>query len=124
VVGTRLDSVVVQRDLRFDAPVIAFEIMQVRSYTQASETWLGVRSVASGEVIQPLLGPLDASGLELSYLDAQETPTSVPAEVRVILATLPLLSDHPVPTLGSLGPRSRVRDSAAVRLTLQSPAGP
>jgi len=124
VVGTQLDSVVVQRDLHFDAPVIAFEIMQVRSYPQASETWLGVRSVSSSEVIQPLLGPLEASGLELSYLDAHETPTSVPAEVRTILAALPLLSEHPVHTHGSLGPRSRIRDSAVVRLTLQSTAGP
>jgi len=123
MVGTILDSALVQRDLRFDAPVIAFEIMQVRSYSQASETWLGVRSVSSGEVIQPLLGPLDASGLRLSYLDAHEAPTDAPGEVRTILATLPLVSEQSVYAHGSQGPRSRIRDSAAVRLTLQSSAG-
>jgi hypothetical protein len=123
MVGTILDSALVQRDFRFDAPVIAFEIMQVKSYPQGSETWLGVRSVSSGEVIQPLLGPLDASGLRLNYLDAHEAPTNVPAEVRTILATLPLVSEQPVHAHGFQGPRSRIRDSAAIRLTLQATAG-
>jgi len=123
-VGTSLDSALVQRALRFDAPVIAFEIMQVRSYTSASETWLGVRSVSSGEVIQPLLGPLESSGLSLRFLNAQDAPTTLPAEVRTILATLPLVSEHQVHAHGAQGPRSVLRDSAAVRFTLQSTAGP
>ncbi len=123
VVGTRLDSAIVQSDVRFDAPVIAFEIMQVRSYLQASQTWLGVRSVSAGEVIQPLLGPLDASGLRLTYLDARGASTNLPGDVRAILAALSLVSGHPVYGHGALGPRSPLRDSVVVRLTLRSGSG-
>jgi hypothetical protein len=124
VVATRLDSAIVQGDVRFDAPVIAFEIMQVRSYMQASQTWLGARSVSGGEVIQPLLGPLDTSGLRLTYLDANGATTNLPGEVRVILSALSLVSDKSVHGHGAQGPRSPVRDSVVVRLTLRSGSGP
>jgi len=124
VVATRLDSAIVQGDVRFDAPVIAFEIMQVRSYVQASETWLGARSVSAGEVIQPLLGPLDVSGLRLTYLDANGASTNLPGEVRGIISALSLVSDHPVHGHGAQGQRSPLRDSVVVRLTLRPGSGP
>ena len=43
-------------------PVRLFEIMQIKLYQSQGNYWLGARSVSAGEVIQPVLGPLDTNG--------------------------------------------------------------
>jgi prepilin-type N-terminal cleavage/methylation domain-containing protein len=70
-------------------PVRLFEVMELRYYRAEGKSWLGMRSVSRGEVIQPVVGPLaDSSaalrGLTLAYLDRSDAPTALMTEVRSI----------------------------------------
>ncbi len=57
--------------LKAGTPVRITEVMELRLYESEGRSWLGARSVSSGEAIQPLVGPLTAgSGFRLEYLDA------------------------------------------------------
>jgi prepilin-type N-terminal cleavage/methylation domain-containing protein len=60
------------------------EIMELRLYQSESKWWLGMRSVTSGEVIQPLAGPLASDGLRLQYLDRTGGSTMDLSAVRSI----------------------------------------
>ncbi len=64
------------------AAFVIYEIMEVRGYQSGGEWWLGLRSVSSGEVIQPAMGPLAANGLSLRVLDAAGAPASPPPAAR------------------------------------------
>ncbi|MEP7227656.1 MAG: prepilin-type N-terminal cleavage/methylation domain-containing protein [Gemmatimonadales bacterium] len=58
-------------------PVRITELMELRLYQSEGKSWLGARSVASGEAIQPLVGPLSArDGFRLEYLDPSGAPTA------------------------------------------------
>jgi len=65
-------------------PVRTGEIMELRLYQSESKWWLGMRSVTSGEVIQPLAGPLASDGLRLQYLDRTGGSTMDLSAVRSI----------------------------------------
>lgn len=65
-------------------PVRIGEIMELRLYQSESKWWLGMRSVTSGEVIQPLAGPLASDGLRLQYLDRNGRSTLDLSAVRSI----------------------------------------
>ena len=65
-------------------PVRIGEIMELRLYQSESKWWLGMRSVTSGEVIQPLAGPLASDGLRLQYLDRNGASTMDLSAVRSI----------------------------------------
>jgi len=65
-------------------PVRTGEIMELRLYQSESKWWLGMRSVTSGEVIQPLAGPLARDGLRLQYLDRTGGSTMDLSAVRSI----------------------------------------
>ena len=52
-------------------PARISEIMELRLYRSEAMSWLGLRSVASGEPIQPVAGPLSDHGFELEYLDRE-----------------------------------------------------
>jgi hypothetical protein len=70
-------------------PVRIFEIMELQYYRQAGASWLGLRSVSRGEVIQPFIGPLaDSSGgrrgFTLGYLDQADDPAAVMSAVRTV----------------------------------------
>jgi prepilin-type N-terminal cleavage/methylation domain-containing protein len=67
-------------------PVRIFEIMEIQQYAQDGKSWLGMRSVSRGEVIQPLLGPL--AEFTLRYLDRADVPTSVPSDMRSVTVEL------------------------------------
>jgi prepilin-type N-terminal cleavage/methylation domain-containing protein len=70
-------------------PVRIYEIMELRLYRSEGKSWLGMRSVSSGETIQPLAGPLaDADGLRFDYFDKRGLPTSVVTQVKSIGVTL------------------------------------
>jgi prepilin-type N-terminal cleavage/methylation domain-containing protein len=70
-------------------PIRVFERMELALYQSDGESWLGLKSVSAGEVIQPLFGPLaDRDGLQLAYFDAAGRPTSVPTDVGGIAVTL------------------------------------
>ena len=71
------------------SPVRLSEVMQLRYYESSGQSWLGMRSVSTGEVITPVAGPLADStsggrGLTLLYRDAGDALTTVPAAVRAI----------------------------------------
>jgi hypothetical protein len=87
--GTTIDPVLAAADsIRLDAPVRTFEVMQLRLYRAAPAWWLGARSVSGGEIIQPVLGPLDPGGLRLAYFDSTGGPASQANSVRGIRVTL------------------------------------
>lgn len=67
-------------------PVRIFEVMEIQLYPQGGESWLGMRSVSRGEVIQPVAGPL--AGFTLAYLNRNDDVTADRNEVRTISLTL------------------------------------
>ena len=83
------------------SPIRLAEVMQVRYYQSGGQSWLGMRSVSTGEVITPFAGPFaDSSagvrGLTLRYLDAAEGPTLVPPAVRAIEIALLGVTGQPI----------------------------
>jgi hypothetical protein len=63
--------------LEAGTPVRIAEVMELRLYVSEGRSWLGARSVSTGEAIQPLVGPLtNGGGFRLEYLDAAGTPTA------------------------------------------------
>lgn len=70
-------------------PVRITELMELRQYRAEGRSWLGARSVSSGEAIQPLLGPLsETGGLELEYLDGTGAATTDKTGIKSIRVTL------------------------------------
>jgi prepilin-type N-terminal cleavage/methylation domain-containing protein len=67
-------------------PVRIYEVMELRLYQSAGQSWLGMRAIGSGEAIQPLAGPLTSDGLQLELLDAGGRVTSDPTAVQSIRA--------------------------------------
>lgn len=83
------------------SPILLMEVMQARYYASGGKSWLGLRSVSTGEAITPVAGPLADSaggvrGLTLRYLDAADTPTPDPAAVRALEVALVGVTDQPV----------------------------
>jgi hypothetical protein len=70
-------------------PIRITELMELRLYRSESRSWLGARSVSTGEAIQPLLGPLlDTGGFQLEYLGWAGIPTHDPTRIKSIVGTL------------------------------------
>jgi hypothetical protein len=70
-------------------PVRIGELMELRLYRADDNSWLGIRSIAAGEAIQPLVGPLaGAEGFALEYLDAFGAPTLDRTSISTIRVTL------------------------------------
>ncbi len=70
-------------------PVRIAEVMELRLYESEGKSWLGARSVSSGEAIQPLVGPLSqGSGFRLEYLDAGGMPTNDRTSISSIRITV------------------------------------
>jgi type II secretory pathway pseudopilin PulG len=68
-------------------PVRIYEIMELRLYRSEGKSWLGMRSLSTGEAIQPLAGPLSHDGFRLDYLDRAGRPTEdVTAVSRIRIA--------------------------------------
>jgi prepilin-type N-terminal cleavage/methylation domain-containing protein len=75
--------------LESGTPVRITEVMELRLYESEGLSWLGARSVSSGETIQPLVGPLTTgSGFRLEYLDAVGVPTADRTSIRSIRVAL------------------------------------
>jgi len=66
--------------------VRTFEIMELRHYLSGADSWLGLRSVSAGELIQPVSGPFRASPAPFSYFDASGAATSDPRQIRRVRA--------------------------------------
>lgn len=70
---------------RYPAPLLVSEVMEIRGYESGGEWWVGVRSVSSGEVIQPAHGPIGDGGLRITAHDSTGTVTSVPSLISHLL---------------------------------------
>jgi prepilin-type N-terminal cleavage/methylation domain-containing protein len=70
-------------------PIRFFELMELKAYQSEGQWWLGTRSVSSGEVIQPIAGPLSGpDGFQLRYLSRSGSQTIDPSAVASIRITL------------------------------------
>jgi prepilin-type N-terminal cleavage/methylation domain-containing protein len=70
-------------------PVRIYEPMELAAYQSDGQWWLGMRSLSSGEAIQPIFGPLAASeGFHLAYSDAAQAATVTPGLVKSITVTI------------------------------------
>ena len=75
--------------LEAGTPVRIAEVMELRLYESEGRSWLGARSVSSGEAIQPLVGPLtNGTGFRLEYLDATGAPTVDCTSIKSIRVAL------------------------------------
>ena len=94
--------------------------MQLKLYSSGGRHWLGARSLSAGETIQPVLGPLTATGLALTYLDSTGAPTSDPRRVRSIAVTLHAVTDRLVRSGAAEGPLALAQDSGGALVTLRN----
>jgi prepilin-type N-terminal cleavage/methylation domain-containing protein len=83
------------------SPVRLAELMQARYYASGGKSWLGLRSVSTGEAITPVAGPLADStagvrGLTLRYRDGTNVLTTDPVSVRAIEIALVGVTDQPI----------------------------
>ena len=77
-----------------DAPVRAFEVVQLRLYASGGQYWLGSRSVSGGDAqVQPVLGPLAADGLRLTFLSASGSSAATAADVALVRLTIRGVTD-------------------------------
>jgi hypothetical protein len=83
------------------SPARLAEVMQLRYYSSDGKSWLGMRSVSTGEAVTPLAGPFaDSSsvvrGVTLTYRNATDVPTSDPGAVRAIDIALLGVTEEPI----------------------------
>jgi prepilin-type N-terminal cleavage/methylation domain-containing protein len=83
------------------SPVRLAEVMQMRYYQSGGKSWLGMRSVSTGEAITPVAGPLaDSSagvrGLTIVYRDTADAANSDPVAVRAVEIALVGVTDQPI----------------------------
>ncbi len=102
-------------------PVRVFEIMQIKLYQSQGNYWLGARSVSAGEVIQPVLGPLDSNGLSFAFRDSAGGLAGRAFEVRSGEVVIRALAARAV--AGSFGAPQLLRDTARVVIPFRN-AGP
>jgi hypothetical protein len=70
-------------------PVRIYEPAELALYQSEAKSWLGMRSLTSGEAIQPLFGPLAQSeGFRLEYADAAGLATTDPGAVKSITISI------------------------------------
>jgi prepilin-type N-terminal cleavage/methylation domain-containing protein len=104
-----------------DAVVRTFEVMQLTLYQANGRNWLGARSVSANELaVQPVLGPLTATGVQFRYLTADGVTTTTnrslvrSIDVRIVGETDGLVSNGSSTQLmkqDSLTARIRLRNA-------------
>ncbi|HXV86537.1 MAG TPA: hypothetical protein VD793_07550, partial [Gemmatimonadales bacterium] len=111
-----LDSVVA------GSPVRAFEVVEARSYSDASgDLWLGGRrwSKSGGwSSLQPLIGPLDGRGLRFAFFDQFGNATTDRTQVARIAITVIGRTTQPVQLSG--GGIGYVVDSMVTQVALRN----
>ena len=81
------------------APVRLFDIMQMQTLVADGQSWLGVRSVTTGEALQAVVGPIVDStaaepGLEFTYLDRNGAVTADLKAIRTVGIALRGVTDQ------------------------------
>jgi len=117
--GAALDAAAVVAKVKIEAPVRAYEVMEFRLYEADGRFWLGGQSMSTvGSQIEPVLGPLTADGLVLSYLDRTGAATAVLANIRTIVVDLNGETEAPISSGSSYN--SIVEDSLNARIRLRN----
>jgi prepilin-type N-terminal cleavage/methylation domain-containing protein len=103
-------------------PVRIYEDMQLQLYVNGGKSWLGAKSVATGEAFQPVLGPLtDAQGLAFQYLDAAGATTTNLKAIKSIRVTIRGITDQAINGgSGSSGAMSSVQDTLVTQVVLRN----
>jgi hypothetical protein len=103
-------------------PVRIFEVMQLQLYANGGKSWLGAKSVNTGEAFQPVLGPLtDAEGLAFEYLDGAGAVTADRKSVKSIRVTIRGITDQAINGgSGSSGAMSSVQDTLVSQVVLRN----
>lgn len=103
-------------------PVRIYEIMQLQLYVKDGKSWLGAKSVSTGEAFQPVLGPLtDAQGLAFQYLDAAGATTTDLQAIKSIKVTIRGITDQAINGgSGSSGAMSSVQDTLITQVVLRN----
>jgi prepilin-type N-terminal cleavage/methylation domain-containing protein len=105
--------------LEVGTPVRIYEVMQLKLYQSAGESWLGARSVSGGEAIQPVLGPLaGANGFQLDYLDGQGVPTADLSAIKSIRFSVRGVSAEAVRSGGAEA--TRIEDGLTTQVALRN----
>lgn len=99
------------------APLRVFEVMELRVYPSGGGMWLGARSVATGETIQPVAGPFSADGFALQLLDASGLETLEPSLAYLVQVRLKAEAGDQDAVAGAIRSGRRV-DSLTVRIRL------
>jgi prepilin-type N-terminal cleavage/methylation domain-containing protein len=98
-------------------PVRVFETMETKLYQSGGQTWLGARSTGTGEVIQPIAGPLRAGdGLHLDYLNTAGAPTNSLSGTRGVMLTIRGTTEDPVFTPDG----ARLQETVVGQVTLRN----
>jgi len=104
------------------SPVRAFEVVEARSYSDASGVlWLGGRrwsKSANWSTLQPLVGPLEGRGLRFAYYNRFGAVTTDRAEVARIAITVKSRTTEPVQLSG--GGIGYVVDSMVTQVALRN----
>jgi hypothetical protein len=103
-------------------PVRIYEDMQLQLYVSGGKSWLGAKSLATGEAFQPVLGPLtDAQGLAFQYLDAAGATTTDLKAIKSIKVTIRGITDQAINGgSGSSGALSSVQDTLITQVVLRN----
>jgi prepilin-type N-terminal cleavage/methylation domain-containing protein len=96
------------------SPIRVFEPVVYKFYASAGRTWLGSYSKSPLGAIQPILGPLAASGSRFEYLDSTGTATGTVAAVRTMRITMVAESDKAI----SSGPTGALQTQVDSMITL------
>lgn len=114
-------SIVGASNVKLDAPLRTFEIMQIGPVVLGGHTWLGARSVSAGEALTPVAGPITTAGLALTYLDGNGNVTGTRSNIRSIRITLRGQSDWNVRPGAALGQAAApLLDSLVTVVTLRN----
>jgi prepilin-type N-terminal cleavage/methylation domain-containing protein len=108
--------------LQVRTPVRIYEEMQLQLYSNGGKSWLGAKSVYTGEAFQPVLGPLtDAQGLAFQYLDAAGVATTNLKAIKSIKVTIRGITDQAINGgSGSSGAMSNVQDTLVSQVVLRN----
>lgn len=79
------------------SPLRLFEPVELKRYSSGGASWIGLRSMATGEAIQPLAGPLRASGLWLGWLDWSGATASAARAVSAVQFRVTALTARSMP---------------------------
>lgn len=104
------------------APVRAFQVTRMLLYAdRAGQHWIGLREWRQNSgwsITQPVVGPISANGLNLSYLDSQGHTMTLPERVAMVWMTLTGVSERRWIALA--GSRGLVQDSLHTLVTLRN----